>query len=304
MEPIKDINLDEAKSSNDIVNQMKEAGGFTSKNIGIGVDILEEMSKESECVKFLSFPACILATGMRGIIRDLIKNKMIDVIITTCGTLDHDIARSFKDYYHGSFKLDDKELHQKGIERLGNIIFPNDNHGIIIEDKLKPILEKLEKKEWNTKELIWEIGKHLNESSILYWAEKNKIPVIVPGITDGTAGSQLWMHWQNNKDFKINLFEDEQALADIVFPAKKSGALILGGGISKHHTLWWNQFRGGLDYAVYITTAVEFDGSLSGAETREAISWGKIKENAKHITINSDITAVLPLMIKALKERL
>jgi len=80
--------------------------------------------------------------------------------------------------------------------------------------------------------------------------------------------------------------------------------LIIGGGISKHHTIWWNQFREGLDYSVYITTAFEYDGSLSGARVREAISWGKVKEDARFVTIESDATLVLPFMIATLKKRL
>ncbi|MEM1592585.1 MAG: deoxyhypusine synthase family protein, partial [Candidatus Bathyarchaeia archaeon] len=51
-------------------------------------------------------------------------------------------------------------------------------------------------------------------------------------------------------------------------------------------------------------TAAEYDGSLSGARPREAISWGKINEKAKTITIEADATVVLPLMIAALIDRL
>ena len=79
---------------------------------------------------------------------------------------------------------------------------------------------------------------------------------------------------------------------------------MIGGGISKHHTIWWSQFRDGLDYAVYVTTAYEFDGSLSGAPLREAVSWGKIKEDAKHSTVYGDATILVPLMISAVRERL
>ena len=107
-----------------------------------------------------------------------------------------------------------------------------------------------------------------------------------------------------HKDFKINLFEDEQELMNMVFDAKKTGALMIGGGISKHHVIWWNQFRDGLDYAVYITTAPEYDGSLSGARVREAVSWGKVKKDAKFVTVEGDATVILPLAIGALIERL
>jgi deoxyhypusine synthase len=309
--PVKDIQLKKGMNSNELVKEMYNSGGFTAKKVGIGVDILENMFKDKECIKFLSFPACIISTGTRGVIKDLIKKKLIDVIITTSGTLDHDLARIWENYYHGRFMVDDIELHKKGINRLGNIFIPNECYGKILEEKMQPILAQLYKKnnKWSTKEIVWEFGKHLEkekncEESIIYWAYKNKIPMYIPGITDGAFGSQIWMYYQQHRDFTIDLLKDEQELSDITFDAKKSGALIIGGGISKHHIIWWNQFKGGLDHVVYITTAVEYDGSLSGAETREAISWGKIKEKAENVTINGDATVILPLMVNALFERM
>ena len=309
--PIKDFRIRDKISTNKLIKQMYESGGFSVKKVAIGVDIIERMAKEKNCIKFLSFPACICATGTRGIIKELIKRKLFDVIITTAGTLDHDLARVWKNYYHGSFNVDDKQLHKQKINRLGNIFIPNDCYGKILEQKMQPVLSELgkTKQKWSTKELVWEFGKHLEKEknrndSIIYWSWKNKIPMFIPGITDGAFGSHIWMYYQEHRDFTIDLLKDEQELSDIIFDAKKTGALIIGGGISKHHTIWWNQFRGGLEYAVYITTAVEYDGSLSGAQTREAISWGKIKEKADNVTIEGDATLLLPIMINALFERL
>jgi deoxyhypusine synthase len=284
---------------------MLNSGGFTAKKLGIGIKIIEKFLKEKNCLKFLSFPACIIATGTRGIIRDFARKKWFDIVITTCGTLDHDIARSFKDYYHGTFYADDKELHKRNIHRIGNIFVPNESYGIVIEKKMKNWLPKIfeKDKELTSYEFCWELGKRLNKNSILYWCYKNKIPVIVPGITDGAVGYHLWEFSQEH-NIGINILKDEQLLSDLIWNAKKSAALIIGGGISKHHVIWWNQFKKGLDYAVYITTAVEWDGSLSGAKTREAISWGKIKEEAKHVTIEGDATIILPIIYAALNEKL
>jgi deoxyhypusine synthase len=266
------------------------------------------MFNDKSCFKFLSFPGNIIATGTRGVITELVKHKLVDALITTCGTLDHDLARVWKDYFHGDFLMDDAELHRMGVNRLGNILVPNESYGIILEQKMQPILKKLwtsGKHEFSTKEIIWEFGRTLkDEKSILYWCAKNEIPVYVPGITDGAFGSQLWMFTQEHRDFKIDLFKDEQELADIVFTAKRTGALMIGGGISKHHTIWWNQYRNGLDFVVFITTAQEYDGSLSGAQVREGISWGKVHEKAKHVTIEGDATVLLPLMIAAVLEKL
>jgi len=309
--PVRDIQLKKGMNSNELIKELHDSGGFTAKKVAMGVSILENMIKEKDCVRFLSFPACICSTGTRGVIKELLKRKLFDVVITTSGTLDHDLARIWKNYYHGSFKVDDKDLHKKGINRLGNIFIPNECYGNILEEKMQPILAELykTKQKWSTKELVWEFGKQLEnekdrEDSIIYWAWKNKIPMYIPGITDGAFGSQIWMYYQEHRDFTIDLFKDEQDISNIIFDAKKSGALIIGGGISKHHTIWWNQYKDGLDYAVYITTAVEYDGSLSGAQTREGISWGKIKEKADNITINGDATVLLPLIVSALFERL
>lgn len=306
--PIKDIQLSGKTDINELVKQMFASGGFTAKKVGVAANILENMLKEKDCIKFLSFPACIIATGARGIIKEMVKRKMFDVIITTCGTLDHDIARTKKDYYHGTFNIDDVKLHQEGVNRLGNIFIPNESYGIVLEEIMQPILKELwdtQKKEWTGYELIWEFGKRLkNEDSIIFWAEKNHIPIFIPGLTDGAFGSQLWMFYQEHRDFRLDVFKEEQALSDLVFPAKKTGALMIGGGISKHHTIWWNQFRNGLDYVVYLTTAQEYDGSLSGAKINEAISWGKVREDAKHVTVEGDATVILPLLYGALLSRI
>jgi len=306
LKPIKDMKINEKTTVDNLVRQMLGSGGFTAKKLAVGIDILERMLKEKDCLNFLSFPACIIATGTRGIIKEMVKRKMFDVLITTCGTLDHDLARVWKNYYHGSFLMDDRELHKKGINRLGNILIPNESYGLIIEEKMKEFLEEIysDKKELATYEFVWEIGKRIkNQDSILYWSYKNKIPMIIPGITDGAVGYQIWQFSQDH-DFKINVLKDEQLLSDLVWNAKKSGALIIGGGISKHHTIWWNMMKGGLDYAVYVTTAVEWDGSLSGARPREAISWGKIKEKAKHVIIEEDATIALPIILGSILDRI
>jgi len=304
---VEDYDLFEGISVNDLVLQMEKAWGFTAGKLSMGVRILQDMINERDCVKFLSFTGNLVATGTRGALKELMKRKFVDVIITTCRTLDHDIARSWKNYYKGSFVMNDAKLREKEINRLGNVLVPDESYGIIIEKKMQTLLQNLWKegvKEITTHQLCREMGKKIcNESSILYWAAKNNIPVYVPGITDGAVGYQLWLFSQDH-DFKVNLLKDSGELNDIIFKAKKTGALIVGGGISKHHTLWWNQFREGLNYAVYISTAVEWDGSLSGARPREAVSWGKINEEADRIMIEGDASLILPIMISSLLTRL
>ena len=297
--PVKDEKITKSTTLGELISQFLESGGFTSSKIGVAYEILKEMVEE-ENTTFLSFPADIISTGTRGIINEMVKRKMVDVIITTCGTLDHDIARSFRDYYCGSFDYNDRELKDLGINRLGSVVIPDESYGEIMEEFMQKELEKLykENKKWTTWKLIEKIGLAIkNDDSILYNAAKNHIPIFVPGITDGSFGSQLWSFKEMNSDFIVDVLQDEHDLSDIIFDAKKTGALMIGGGISKHHTIWWNQFRGGLDSAIYITTAQEYDGSLSGAKLEEAISWKKVKPDAKFVNVYGDITALLPLLV-------
>jgi deoxyhypusine synthase len=302
---VQDISINQKTSINQILKNMTDSGGFEGRHLANGVEILKKMQNEKNCTRFISFVGALMSTGNRGIVRDMIKNKMFDCIITTCGALDHDIAKSFSSYYEGDFRLDDQFLLKKDIHRLGNILIPNKNYGPLIENKVQPILQKLyhnskSSREFAPSEIIRYIGSHLNESSFLYWASKNNIPVFVPGIVDGAVGNQIWLFNQSHKDFKIDILKDQTILSEIIFDAKKTGAFMMGGGLSKHHTLWWNQYRGGLDYAVYVTTASEWDGSLSGAPVAEAISWGKVTTEAKQVTIHADVSVVLPFIYYAL----
>ncbi|MGI0067894.1 MAG: deoxyhypusine synthase, partial [Thermoplasmata archaeon] len=273
---VEDVRIDDAPSLDTLVRRLEAGGGFSAKAVAQGVDVLARIFADPEMTVFLSFPADVVATGLRGVLATLVREGQVDALITTCGTLDHDLARSFKPYYHGEWTLDDVDLHRRHLYRLGNLVIPQANYGTIIERKMRPILERLWRqgvRQLSTRALAQAIGDAIparERSSILRAAADRKVPVYVPGITDGAVGSQIWLFWQDHRELSIDLLRDEQELSDLVFEARRSGAIMLGGGISKHHTIWWNQFREGLDAALYITTAVEWDGSLSGARTREA----------------------------------
>jgi len=303
---VKDIKVRKGMTVNSLLDQMRSSGGFTAKKLADATDLAERMIKQKGCVKFLSFPACIMATGTRGIIVEMVKNGMVDLIITTCGTLDHDLSRTWKAYYHGDFMMDDAKLRHEGVSRLGNVLVPDECYGEVLEERLAPMFEEIFKdtRSLSTHEIIDAVGSRIDdEESLLHWCHKKNVPIFVPGPTDGSFGCQLWMFYQTHRDLRIDLFKDEQILSEITNNAKYTGAIIIGGGISKHHVIWWNQFRGGLDHAIYLTTAQEFDGSLSGAQVREAVSWGKVKETADNVTVEGDATISLPIIVAGLIER-
>lgn len=297
----------EGMSVDALVRAMGGSGGFTAQKLSDATDLVERMARDGECLRILSFPACIMATGTRGVIVDMVRDGLVDLIITTCGTLDHDLSRTWKAYYKGDFLMDDAKLRDIGVSRLGNVLVPDECYGEVLEERLAPMFEEIfaDTKSLSTREIIDAVGSRLdNEDSLLYQCHRRGVPVFVPGITDGSFGCQLWMYYQSHRDLRIDLFKDEQDLNDLTNAAERVGAIVVGGGISKHHVIWWGQFRGGLDYAVYLTTAQEFDGSLSGAQIREAVSWGKVKADAGQVTVEGDATISLPIIYAALKERL
>ena len=305
---VKDIKAKKGMTVDELIRAMGASGGFTAQKLADSVDIVEKMVKDKDCLKILSFPACIMSTGTRGVIVDMVKNGLVDLIITTCGTLDHDLSRTWAAYYKGDFMMDDEALREQyEISRLGNVLVPDKCYGEVLENNLLPIFEEIFEgvDSMSTHEIIDKVGARLNnEDSLLYQCHKHNVPVVVPGITDGSFGCQIWMYYQFHRKFRIDLFADEQMLSEITDKAKTTGGILIGGGISKHHAIWWNQFRGGLDYCIYLTTAQEFDGSLSGAQIREAVSWGKVKPEAKKMTVEGDATISLPIIYAAVMDRL
>ncbi|MEM3530793.1 MAG: deoxyhypusine synthase family protein, partial [Nitrososphaerales archaeon] len=166
LKPVQDIELKKPYSAKIIINEMRNSGGFVGRHLAEGVDILVNMVKDKSCIKFLSFPAAPVATGLRGILKELIRLKLFDVVITTCGTLDHDLARSWGNYYEGSFWLDDKKLFKESFHRLGNIIIPHEVYGPMLEKKLKPFFKNLYEegiREISSIELCKRLGEFVND---------------------------------------------------------------------------------------------------------------------------------------------
>jgi deoxyhypusine synthase len=296
---VKDYTLSDVSSFSSLIKSFLNSGGFVARDVANASNILLEMYSDKRCLKFLSFTANIVSTGLRGVLAEMVSEGLVDIIVTTGGTLDHDIARSSGGkYLKGDFAEDDKKLRTKGIHRLGNVFVPVKSYGPVIERFSRNMFDELSKRgHMSTREISEEIGKRINdENSILSQAFRKKVPVYVPGIVDSAFGTQLYIMSQKSPFF-LDLLKDEKELTDHVFSAKCTGGLILGGGISKHHLLWFNQYRGGLDYAVGITTSQEYDGSLSGAKLDEAISWNKVKPNAKVALIYGDVTVMLPLVL-------
>lgn len=276
--------------------------GFQATHLSQGIEIVKAMRREKATI-FLGFTSNIISSGIREIIKYLVKHKKVDILVTSAGGVEEDIIKALKPFVLGKFDIPGKMLFEHGINRTGNIFVPSDRYAYFdkfMQDFFKKIYKKQKEtnKVYCPKDLIKELGLTINdESSVLYWAAKNNIPVFCPGIIDGSIGDLIVFFKQSHPDFLLDVTKEVSDITKLTLNAEKTGAILLGGGTSKHFILNANLFREGLDYAVYINTAQEYDGSDSGARIEEAISWGKIKTNAPSIKIHGDATIIFPLLV-------
>ncbi|XP_076321244.1 deoxyhypusine synthase isoform X1 [Tachypleus tridentatus] len=269
-------------------------------------DVTEEdpfIRRKTNCTIFLGYTSNMASAGVREVIRFLVQHKMVDCLVTTAGGVEEDLIKCIAPTFLGDFSLKGSELREKGINRIGNLLVPNDNY-CKFETWIIPILsrmleeQKLANMIWSPSKMITRFGKEINDSSsICYWAAKNEIPIFCPGITDGSIGDMLYFHSFKDPGLIVDIVQDIRRINAISLKAFNSGIIILGGGIVKHHICNANMMRNGADFSVYINTACEFDGSDSGARPDEAVSWGKIKREARPVKVYGDATLVFPLLV-------
>ncbi|VDP59560.1 unnamed protein product [Schistosoma curassoni] len=229
----------------------------------------------SECTIFLAYTSNMVSSGVREVIRFLAEHNMVDVIVTSAGGVEEDFIKCLAPSYIGDFeRWRGHELREIGVNRIGNLLVPNNNY-VKFEQWLLPILDKV-----------------LEEQN-----SQNKIPVFCPGLTDGSLGDVLFSHTYRSPGLKIDLVEDIRNINLLAINARATGMIVLGGGLIKHHTFNANLMRNGADYCVLINTGQEFDGSDAGARPDEAVSWGKIKGLAEPVKINADASLIFPILV-------
>ena len=280
--------------------------GFQAAELGEAVRVVLKM-KRSGAKVFLTFTSNMVTSGLRGFFAQLCRLKIPNILVTTSGAIEEDLMKAVgEDFELSSFHADDTQLHERGENRVGNLIIRNESY-MKFEDKMIEYLMRVyeKKKRVSTSELLYEIGLMLNdENSILYQASKNNIPIYCPGIADSSFGFQLLMFQQKYPDFIVDTILDMQrVVTDLSFDDKK-GLISLGGSISKHYAVFAALLSGGFDYAVYMTTSHATSGSMSGATTQEAKSWGKIKDDGEAATVNGDVSITFPILMSSVLDQL
>lgn len=277
-----------------------ETTGFQATHLAEAIDIVKRMRDDGATI-YCTYTSNIVSSGLRETLAYLAREDLVDVMITTSGSITEDVIKTEKPFKMGEWDVDEAAMRERGINRLGNIFVPSDRY-VWLEEYLNDFFPDFfaEEKVRTPVEFSRELGKTIDDQdSILANAADNDIPIFCPALTDAEVGNFLYYYKQGyDSEVGIEILQDYDDLIEEGLLADKTGLIVIGGGLPKHHAIMTNLFRGGADYAVYISTGVEGDGSLSGAPPDEAVSWGKIKEEVtNHVEVKAEATLVTPLLV-------
>ena len=299
---IEQIKVDE---NVDITTFIQSLGntGFNAKRLAVACEIYKEMIRDKDCVKFFGLAGAVVPAGMQKVIHDFIEEGFIDILVTTGASLTHDIAETLG-FHHLQGEqnikdVNDSELHNQSLNRIYDVYLPNKVYEGI-EDFVSQL--KIPNNDMPVSSFLKYLGDNLppDKQSILKICAEKNIPIFCPAFTDSGLALQLGFHHQN---LNLNHFKDMLTMVNLAWDAKNAGVCIVGGGVPKNFIMQSLQFcPNSAQYAIQITMDRPEHGGLSGATLHEAISWGKVNQNAKFSTVISDATIALPLMLWFLKK--
>jgi deoxyhypusine synthase len=296
--------------STPIINAMRKMS-FTSRDTARATDILMKMVSNYECTNILTLAGSTSAGGCMQIYVDMVRSKMIDVIVATgASIIDMDFfeALGFK-HYIGRTDISDTTLRELYIDRIYDT-FIDEEQLQNCDNTIKKVADSLEPRPYSSREFINELGKFLvkhsvKKDSLIQVAYEMGVPIFCPAFSDSSAGFGLVKHqWENpEKHVSIDSVKDFLELTKIKMEAPTSGLFMIGGGVPKNFaqdTVVCAEILGKEvpmhQYAVQITVADVRDGACSSSTLKEASSWGKVQVVDEQM-VYAEATAVLPLIV-------
>ncbi|MFZ1039472.1 MAG: deoxyhypusine synthase [Candidatus Bathyarchaeia archaeon] len=311
-EPVKHIQINGKLSVDELIQQFKNSGSFGAGRLSTACDIYERMVRDKECTIYLALAGAVVPAGMRSLIVKLIRERFIDVLVSTGANMVHDAIEAVGGHhYKGHWIVDDNMLYKQNIYRIYDI-FVSEEDFLRLDHRLVDIYDEIaaEKagKGISSSEFTFELGKRLNDpDSILRAAYESKVPIFLPALRDSEFGYAYWLH-ASKKDFKdaliVDAFKDVPEIIKMFKHSSRSGMVVIGGGVPRN-TVQSAALatRKGMDYAVLITMDRPETGGLSGSTLEESVSWGKVKGGADKIMVIGDAMIVFPIMVASVIER-
>jgi len=313
MNPVKHIKIDETLTVDQLIQQFQGSGSFGAGRLARACKICEKMLRDKDCTVFLSLSGAVVPAGMRTLVTDLIRARLVDVIVSTGASMVHDAIEALGGHhYKGSWIVDDSELYRYHIFRIYDVFVPEEDY-VRLDYQLSEIYHQIaterNDRSLSSNEFAWELGKRLKDpNSILRAAYEENVPIFIPAVRDSEFGYVHLLHasQKNRKNIlKVDAFKDVPLICNICSKSPKNGMVVIGGGVPRNTVqsavIAANK---GMDYAVVITMDRPETGGLSGSTLRETVSWGKVKGEADKIMVIGDALIIFPIIMASVIERL
>ena len=293
---------------------------YSSRDTARAADIYEMMLRDTDCGVILCLAGSLISAGLQKIIIDLVRNNMVDAIVSTgANIVDQDFfeALGFNHYMaDDEFKYGahDGMLRELAIDRIYDTFIDEDELRIC-DETIHQITNSLEPRPYSSREFIREMGAYLikkgrtpqagaRDSIVLAAYEKN-IPIFCPAFSDCSAGFGFVAHQharQGKPMVSIDSAKDFYEITQLKIANPTTGVLMIGGGVPKNFAqdIVVAAEILGVDapmhkYAIQITVADSRDGALSGSTLKEASSWGKVDLTYEQMVF-AEATMALPLI--------
>lgn len=310
-EPTKPVDPEEIKSVDDILNSFGNLG-FQARSLAQAASIWRKMLNE-EATIFLGLAGAMVPAGLRLLVQKLIKLRAIDCLVSTGANLFHDAHETLgRFHYKGDHQADDLSLQKAGVDRIYDV-FASEEEFRQTDNYVENFSRQLDQtRNYSTRKFLHLLGQKLLQEGkgegILTEAYKGKVPIYCPAISDSCLGLFLAMaKLRTGCGFPLDVLEDILEITEIKHRARETGVIYIGGGTPKNfiqQTAVMAKFLHGGDcghkYALQIIADSPQWGGLSGCTFQEAQSWGKVKKEAKMVTVYSDATIAFPILSAAI----
>ncbi|NWF95341.1 MAG: deoxyhypusine synthase family protein [Candidatus Thorarchaeota archaeon] len=300
MQRVKHIKCADSATIPELVSAMREVGVLGAGRLGRAAAIVHEMFSDPDCFTYLSLSGPMIPGGLRYIVSRLIADGFVDALVTSGANIVHDLIEAYGGgHYRVPTRKTESELREAGMGRIGDIIVKEGDFETF-EKRVYAFLDGLTERQRTglaPSEFIAALGASIEDSeSVVRQAYLKNVPVFSPGLMDSMLGFHMYTY-STMKPLSLDFVKDLRILGEIITSVKKTGAIMLGGGLTKHFTMGSTILKGGLDLAVQITMDRPEAGSLSGAPLAEGVSWQKIQCEARYETVIGDATVLFPLLI-------
>ena len=312
-EPVNHIKINGTLTVDQLMQQFSNSGSFGAGRLAAACDTYEKMLRDPDCTIFLALSGAVVPAGMRQLITDLIRNHLVDVVVSTGACMVHDAIEAVGGHhYKGGWVVNDSELYRYHLFRIYDILVPEEDYvrlDYVFSEMYTDIAREYAGKALASDEFTREIGKRLTDkNSILRAAYEEKVPIFLPAVRDSEFGFIHWLHasQEGQKNvLQVDAFKDVPTICGICGKSPKNGMIVIGGGVPRN-TVQSSALasKKGLDYAIVVTMDRPETGGLSGSTLEETVSWGKMKGEAGHVMVIGEALMVFPFMVASVVERL